>query len=178
VAAGGRAQSDGAAVVLRVASILLDYPGPTCDDDIELCADALRESPPAPGRAALLRVLDWWGGLAAAEREEYYVTLFDLDGSVTLFLSEGRPGASRERAAALLAPLHATAAAPSRGELPDYLPLLLQVAAQLPAARPALAAERPAIETLAAALERRGSPFAEVVAAVLAVTPAKAKGLP
>jgi nitrate reductase delta subunit len=173
------AERDQAAVVLRVASVLLDYPGPTGDADIASCVDALREAPSAPGHAALLRFLGWWVGLSLAEREQYYVALFDLDGSVTLFLSEGRPGTSRERAVALLEPPHgAASAAPRRDELPDYLPLLLQVAAQLPAARPALTAERPAMETLAAALEWRGSPFAEVVAAVLAVTPFPPRGLP
>jgi nitrate reductase assembly molybdenum cofactor insertion protein NarJ len=46
---------------------------------------------------------------------------------------------------------------------------MLEVAAHVPASRALLAAEQPALQDLAAALEERKSPFGVVVAAVLAV---------
>lgn len=170
VPAGRPAVPDDVAFVLHAASVLLDHPAGSAEDPSRLVAAATGSS--RPGRAGLLRFMRWWDRLAADERERCYEETFDLDPGVTLFLQAGRPGASRERAERLAESRALGRGSPRRDELPDYLPLLLQVAARLPAARPALVAERPALEALAAGLARRGSPFADVVAAVLAVLPA------
>ena len=175
--AGGVASwtPDATAVVLQATSLLLDYPGPHCAEDLELVDAALGELPRSPARRRLERFLAWWRGLDAAEREQRYVATFDLDGAVTLYLTEGKPRTSRERGAALLELRRAyrrDGAPVACDELPDYAPLMLEVAAHVPACRELLAAERPALDGLAAALDERNSPFALVVAAALAVLPA------
>lgn len=173
VPAGRDATPDDAGVVLRAASALLDHPAVSGTDPIGL-AEALAASPATPGHESLLRFLEWWQSIDTRERERRYVETFDEDPGISLFLIGGRPGASREQVERLVESRQSpsgTRDALRRAELPDYLPLLLQVAARLPAARPALAGERPALEALAGALAQRRSPFVDVVAAVLAALP-------
>jgi nitrate reductase delta subunit len=162
------------AVVLQAASLLLDYPGPASAEQLDLVAAALAELPRGPARRPLERFLVWWRGLSDGQREQTYVATFDLDRAVTLYVTEGQPRTSRERGAALLDLRRAyrrDGADVRCDELPDYLPLMLEVAAHLPACRALLAAERTALDDLAAALEERDSPFGFVVAAVLALLP-------
>ncbi len=159
------------AVLLQAASLLLDYPGPGGAEDLALVEAALAEAPRSPARLKLQRFLSWWRAMSDGERERTYVATFDLDRAVTLYVTEGRPRTSRERGAALLALRRAYAdlgAGVARDELPDYLPLMLEVAAHVPPARALLGAERPALVDLAASLARRESPFGLVVAAILA----------
>lgn len=173
VPAGRDAVSDQTGLVLRAASALLDHPAVSGAGPAGL-EEALAFSRETAGHAPLLRFLDWWQHLAARERERWYVETFDEDPGISLFLSGGRPDASREQAERLVESRQSPAGAEavlSRSELSDYLPLLLEVAARLPAARPALAGERPALEALATALAQRRSPFVDVVTAVLAVLP-------
>jgi len=164
------------AVVLQAASLLLDYPSQVCaEEDVELIAAALAELPRSAAKRRLERFLDWWRRLTDGERERSYVATFDLDRTVTLYLTEGRPRTSRERGAALLELRRAYRRGGTNvvcDELPDYLPLMLEVAAHASAGGMLLTAERPALEALAAALDERRSPFNLVVAAVLAVLPA------
>ena len=173
VPAGRDAAPDDAGVVLRAASELLDHPTVSGTDPASL-AEALAASTETAGHAPLLRFLEWWEHIGARERERRYLETFDEDPGVSLFFTGGRPGASREHAQRLMESWRSPSGPEGtlrRAELSDYLPLLLQVAARLPAARPALAEERPALAALAAALAQRRSPFVDVFAAVLAVLP-------
>ena len=163
---------DATAVILQAASLLLDYPSPASPELTELIEAALGELPRNASRGQLDRFLAWWNGLDAAQRERTYVATFDLDRGLTLYLTEGRHRTPRERGAALLDLRRAyrdDGADVSCDELPDYLPLMLEVAAHVPAARALLAAERRALEELAALLTERESPFDLIVAAVLSV---------
>jgi nitrate reductase molybdenum cofactor assembly chaperone NarJ/NarW len=166
--------SDATAVVLQAASLLLDYPGPASFEVTELIEASLAELPRSAAQRQLDRFLCWWNGLEAAEREQAYVATFDLDRGLTLYLTEGRHRTPRERGAALLDLRRAyriDGADVSCDELPDYLPLMLEVGAHVPAARALLAARRRALEDLAALLAERDSPFGLIVAAVLSVLP-------
>ena len=166
---------DASAVVLQAASLLLDYPSPASFEVTELIEAALEELPSSAARRQLDRFLAWWNKLDAAEREQTYVVTFDLDRGMTLYLTEGRRRTPRERGAALLDLRRAyrdDGADVSCDELPDYLPLMLEVAAHVPAARALLAAECGALEDLAALLAERESAFGLIVAAVLSVLPA------
>lgn len=76
-----------------------------------------------------------------AERDPFelaaqYVATFDLDEPAALYLTAHEFGDSRQRGPALLAlrqMLRAGGFAPVDGELPDYLPLLLEFLAHVPA---------------------------------------------
>jgi nitrate reductase molybdenum cofactor assembly chaperone NarJ/NarW len=163
---------DATAVILQAASLLLDYPSPASPEVTELIEAALAELPRCAARRQLDHFLDWWNKIDAAQRERTYVATFDLDRGLTLYLTEGRHGTPRERGAALLDLRRAyrvEGAAVSCDELPDYLPLMLEVAAHVRAVRALLAAERKALEDLAALLAERESPFGQVVGAVLSV---------
>lgn len=168
--AGQASTIDAGAVLLQAASLLLSYPSPACADDLELVTAALAELPQTRSRRSLERFLAWWTELDANEREQLYVTTFDLDPDVSLYLSEEQPRTSQERGAELLELRRAYRAAGAdvtSRELPDYLPLMLEAAASAPACRPLLAARRPTLEALRDGLERRHSPFALVVTGLL-----------
>jgi nitrate reductase molybdenum cofactor assembly chaperone NarJ/NarW len=165
---------DATAVILQVASLLLDYPSPASPEVTELIEAALAELPRSAARRQLERFVSWWSELDAAEREQTYVATFDLDRGLTLYLTEGRHGTPRARGAALLDLRRAYrdgGVDVTCDELPDYLPLMLEVAAHVPAGRALLATERRALEDLAARLGARESPFGLIVAAVLSVLP-------
>lgn len=165
---------DATAVVLQAASLLLDYPDPASPEMTELVAAALEELPQSTARRQLQRFLSWWSELDEVAREQTYVATFDLERSVTLYLTEGRHHTPRERGVALLDLRRAyrvDGADVSCDELPDYLPLMLEVAAHVPSARALLAAERAALEGLAARLAERESAFGLIVVAVLSILP-------
>lgn len=177
-APGGAAaapRADATAVIMQAASLLLDYPGAASTEVAGQVEAALVELPRSPARRRLDRFLPWWNGLSEAEREQAYVATFDLDRTVTLYVTERDGRTSRERGAALVDLRRAyreDGAEVRRDELPDYLPLMLEVAAHVPAARALLVAEQGALEALAAALKERESPFALVLEAVLTALPA------
>jgi nitrate reductase delta subunit len=170
---------DAVAVTLQAASILLSYPSE--GDELDLISGALAETPRAPGRRDLERFLSWWRGRNGGERERAYVETFDFGADLSLYLTEAQPRTSRERGAALLELRRAyrDAGADVRSdELPDYLPLMLEVAAHATACRELLAVRRDALLGLTARLKKSGSPFALVVDAVLAATAQAQSGRP
>lgn len=166
-------------VVLQAASLLLDYPGAEAEKDARLIAMALDELPAGPGFAQLDQFLGWWLELSPVERQTHYVEIFDLREDVSLYLTDARPGDSRHRGPALLALRQAyrqRGADVTASELPDYLPLMLEVAANVSGTFVLLAAERRSLERLKQSLEEAGSPFHLVLAAVLAAVPPTPRG--
>jgi nitrate reductase delta subunit len=169
------APRDAQAVVFQAASLLLDYPGGEAGKDAHLIAAALHELPRGSAPACLDEFLGWWLPLSPLERETHYVDIFDLREAISLYLTDARPGDSRQRGAALVAlrqAYRARGADVTASELPDYLPLMLEVAANVPGAAALLAAERQSLERLRQSLKETGSPFRLVVEAVLAALPA------
>jgi nitrate reductase delta subunit len=99
-----------------------------------------------------------------------YVETFDLRRQRTLHLTYYRHGDTRERGMALTALVDAYRTAGVRvapGELPDFLPALLELAAVTLAGATVLGEHRAALEALRADLEKTKSPYAEVVRAVV-----------
>ena len=161
---------------LRIAALVLDYP------DAELLAQAPRllaaaralpERDGGPELAALLEHRERIGPDAA---QEEYVATFDFHKRAALHLSYYRDGDRRQRGATLLGlkrRLREAGLELQRGELPDYLPVLLEFAALVPAeAQPVLGRFRPAIELLRGSLHDLGSPYAGALDAVVRVLPA------
>ncbi len=123
-------------------------------------------------RAALLALVGW---LAAADRyaaQEAYVECFDRGRSSSLWLFEHVHGDSRERGQAMVDLARTYEAGGlylAEGELPDYLPVVLEFAStQSPdVARSFLRETAPILASLHGALVRRGSRYSAAIGAVL-----------
>ncbi len=111
----------------RLLSIALDYPRPELDTVLGQVA--------GDGGAGLTPFWDWWRGTPLADRQAAYVETFDLDRRTSLHLTYYLHGDTRRRGMALLRMkrLYAAAGFPlAAGELPDYLPAMLEFAAIAP----------------------------------------------
>jgi nitrate reductase delta subunit len=161
--------------VLRIASVLLEYPDrETLDATPALRAAAEREGGKA-GRA-LVAFLDRRAAQDDFTAAEEYVATFDFHKRASLHLSYYRDGDRRQRGATLLGLKRRYREAGfelTGGELPDYLPAMLEFAALAPgeAADAILGRMRPGIELLRATLHELESPYAGVLDAATAVLP-------
>lgn len=151
----------------RALALVLDYP----DDGLLAVRDEVRAALPSE----LAAFASWWGGTDARGLRERYVADFDLCGGAALHLTYHRFGDRRDRGRALIALKRLLREAGwelDHWELPDYLPLLLELAAVDPAVGgPLLVEYRAEIEAISRALAAAASPWAEVVAAVTAELP-------
>ncbi|MFF8596925.1 nitrate reductase molybdenum cofactor assembly chaperone [Streptomyces sp. NPDC015220] len=154
----------------RVAAVLLRYPDPEtlgCLDDVVAVLPAVTD---ARDRARLAAVTEHLRGLTAAEAAERYVATFDHSRRRCLHLTYYRHGDTRARGMALLALKHLYRRAgqePPDGELPDFLPLMLEFAALAPEpGRRALMQCRAGLELLRRALAERSDPYTPVLEAV------------
>ena len=129
---------------------------------------------------ALCRHLQHGDGI---EIETQYVATFDRQRNASLHLFEHLHGDSRQRGAAL-AELQQTYESSGLmllpGELPDYLPVLLEFASTLPAdtARSLLGEMEELLIKVFSALQRRESPYASVLAAVIELAGGSAHAVP
>jgi nitrate reductase molybdenum cofactor assembly chaperone NarJ/NarW len=149
--------------------LLLDYPEGG-EADVALVAAGVDELPPGEVRERLARFLQWWAGLRPRDREVAYVETFELGPAASLYLTSTRSRDKHHRGRELLRLRDAyqqTGWVAPHGELPDYLPLMLEFAAIAPRGVEMIRDEREGLLKLRTALESSASPFAEVVAAVL-----------
>lgn len=163
--------------ILKVLSVLLSYPEgetsaalPELEAEIAACAalpSCLRDR-----LSALAQELGTGDLIALQER---YVALFDQSRSLSLHLFEHVHGESRDRGQAMVDlrrhyERHGMMIAAN--ELPDFLPLLLEFASTLDEGEAAglLAEVRGIVASLAGRLEKRRSPYAAAMAAVVALT--------
>ncbi len=161
---------------LRALAALLTYPRP------ELVA-ALPEIAEAFARSTLLDAADRGrlaGLIADLQRtdrlllEERYVNLFDRGRTTSLHLFEHVHGESRDRGPAmvdLLQIYEKSGLVLTPNELPDYLPAVLEYLSCRPLAeaRAMLGDCAHIVRKVGETLAQRGSPYAAVLAAVLAV---------
>jgi nitrate reductase delta subunit len=157
----------------KALSALIDYPGAALLAALPEIRAAVR-SEAALGPTALGNVLAAADMLATNDLltlQERWVSLFDRMRSLSLHLFEHVHGDSRERGPAMVDLIaHYAARGLTLGprELPDYLPVVLEFAAQLPPAevRPFLAQVEGLVAPLQTRLAKRGSPYAGLMAAV------------
>jgi nitrate reductase delta subunit len=157
---------------LKLASVLLQYPTPEVHDSVSDLDPA--ELGPLRGRQArrLANFLEWYRGRSLGELRAAYVETFDFAKQRSLHLTYHLHGDSRQRGMALAKLKGEYAAAGLEGdpgELPDFLPLMLEFCALAPesAGRELLDRHRPAIELVRDSLHRERSPFAELLDAVV-----------
>ena len=164
------------AIVHMAASLLLDYPA---EGTLETRLNAVEaELAGLPPEVAVL--LEEFIGQARRRGEramaEHYVEVFDRRRRCCLYLTYYTVGDTRHRGAALLAFKQALAAAGyemAADELPDYLPVVLELSARSgdEVAGALLSSHREGIEVLRSALADAASPYAGLVEAVSMTLP-------
>jgi nitrate reductase delta subunit len=162
------------AAVFGCASVLLSYPDERFAEDLAAVDDALGRLPDGPARAALHATAEWLAQMSPLEAATTYVETFDLRRGTCLYLTYYRHGDTRERGMALTALVDAFRGAGFGvvpGELPDFLPALLELAAAHLAGATVLAEHRMALDALHGALMKAESRYAGVVAAVREALP-------
>ena len=158
-----------------VCSLLLDYPDESFPQRLQACRDALAELPEQVA-GPLERFLASATQLGQRALADHYVETFDRRRRCCLYLSYYAVGDTRHRGAALLAFKQALAAAGyemAADELPDYLPVVLELSARSgdDVASALLSSHREGIEVLRSALADAASPYAGLVEAVSMTLP-------
>lgn len=162
---------------LKALSVLLGYPSTELKTHIGEVRGAL-EGLPRKARVAMEPLL------ASFERDDLldlqcaYSELFDRSRSLSLHLFEHVHGDNRERGQAMidLGEQYAAAGFLLEGnDLPDFVPVFLEYAACLPPAEQRETLSQPAhvFAALAERLDKRGSPYAGVFHAILALAGAR-----
>jgi nitrate reductase delta subunit len=168
----------------KLASVLLQYPTMALYNDVQAGAGGVLESEaarlPRPCAALFGRFLGWLRATPPSEVAQHYVATFDLRRRCALYLTYYRYGDTRKRGMAMLAFKAAYRAAgyepvqqdeAGGGELPDYLPLVLDFAALHPRGEKLLRAHRADLELLLRALREAQSPYADLIEAVCTQLP-------
>ena len=156
----------------KILSLLLQYP----DASLLSTTDELREAtaalPRGPQRKAIERFLDdYFLVTSPSVLCEQYVATFDFNKRATLYLSFHGFGDKRERGMAMLnlKKRYKAAGMPlNTGELPDYLPVVLEfvACAQAEYGAEVLTDFREPLELVRAALAHEKSPYAGLLDAV------------
>jgi nitrate reductase delta subunit len=154
----------------KLVSLLLQYPGEELlDARADLCEGA-EELAPGPQGDAIRSFARWYAAAGGEELQRRYVETFDFQRRCALHLTYHTLGDRRQRGMALLALKQRYAAAGLElgdGELPDYLPVLLEFAALAPEpGLEILARSRESIELVRSSLHAAESPWAPLLDAV------------
>ncbi|QHO90672.1 nitrate reductase molybdenum cofactor assembly chaperone [Actinomyces sp. 432] len=164
------------AIVHMSVSLLLDYPAEGIfTERLDAVAAAVTDAPGLPEavRAPLEAFVAQARSRGTRALAEHYVEVFDRRRRCCLYLSYYAVGDTRYRGAALLAFKQALAAAGyelERDELPDYLPVVLELSARSgdEIADVLLSSHRDGLEVLRRALADAASPYARLLDAVVA----------
>jgi len=167
---------EGRSELMALASLLLQYPDRELLSAVDELRAAVQALPVAVEAAGLERLVDWMGGTDAVTVQRHYVDVFDLRRRSGLNLTYYLHGDTRKRGMALLTlkqRFRAEGLVMGAQELPDYLPLVLEFAAEAgPGAGEApLRQHRQGLALLSAALHDADSPYAAVVDVVCSVLP-------
>ena len=169
---------------LRVLALLLSYPDAGMRRYLGEMRDALHdERALTPGRLAELDALiASLSGADALEAEASYVHLFDRGRATSLHLFEHVHGDSRDRGPAMIDLQQTYEKAGlllAPGELPDYLPAVLEfVSTQPPREARAFLSEMAHIfNAIFSALQQRQSAYASVIGALLELAGEKAQAV-
>ena len=164
-------------VVHLVAGRCLDYPSAELVTTLPSMRDALAEQGDSAAAIGLTSLVAHLDGADLAELQRAYVDTFDLSRKHALYLSYWTDGDTRRRGEVLGRFKAAYRASgflvDTRGELPDFLPMVLEFAAcaDLGAGGELLQAYRASLELLRIALLERQSPYAGGLVAVCATLP-------
>lgn len=160
----------------KLLSLLLQYPDERLIDARTELLSAVDDLPASPAKEALDRFCANWGTAAPTALAQAYVETFDTQKRTGLYLSYYLYGDTRRRGMELLRLKQLYRAAGlrlERGELPDYLPVMLEFAALAPAGcgETLLAEYRAALALLHLSLHEIDSPYALLLDALCAGLP-------
>ncbi len=159
-----------AAVVFACASLLLGYPNADFAEDLVAVGRALDRLPHCRAKNHLCLTYQWMSGMSMVEAAANYVDTFDLHKHNSLHLTFYRYGDTRERGMALscLAESYRNVGfLLDDGELPDFLPALLELASVASEGAEVLGEYRFALELLRDGLEKEDNLFRGAIASVL-----------
>ncbi|CAL9342760.1 hypothetical protein SUDANB105_00307 [Streptomyces sp. enrichment culture] len=164
------------ALLLRLLSLLLQYPDAELADARPELTATVEALPSSPAAGHLAAFTTWFTGQEPETLERHYVEVFDLRRKSGLHLTYYLHGDTRRRGMALLGLAQRYRAAgwdTDGGELPDHLPVVLEFAALAgPRAGEApLRQHRRGLELIRRALTDAGSPYRHVLAALLTLLP-------
>ena len=179
---GSGAKRPGGAVTLRVLAALLGYPDSRVRSQLPEMRDLLHdERALSPSRRIeLVALMDTLQRADPLETEAAYVELFDRGRATSLHLFEHVHGDSRDRGPAMIdlgQTYEKAGLILAEGELPDYLPAVLEfVSTQPPREAKAFLAEMAHIfNAIFGALQQRESAYASVLGALLELAGEKAQ---
>jgi nitrate reductase molybdenum cofactor assembly chaperone NarJ/NarW len=161
------------AVAARAASLLLRYPDDEAFRVLPTVAAALDDLPATVARPLRL-VADMRAAAEPAAIAAEYVQLFDFRRRCCLHLTYYTCGDTRKRGEALVifaAPYKAAGLEILDGELPDYLPAVLDLAALDDSGWRLLRENRVGLDLLAKALDTEASVYRHAIEAVRAMLP-------
>ena len=164
-------------IVYQVASWCLSYPDEQLMAKLPVLRAAVDGLAPSVRRDALLEFLGYADSTGLGEQQRTYVDVFDVSRKHALYLSYWTDGDTRRRGEVLGRFKQRYRASgflvDTRGELPDFLPMVLEFAAIAdPVEGLALLQQyRASLELLRLALVETSTPYAGVVAAVCATLP-------
>ena len=166
---------------LRVLAMLLGYPDAELRTHLSDLSAALHEEKalPKPRLVELDALIATLGRKAVLEVEAEYVELFDRGRATSLHLFEHVHGDSRDRGPAMIdltKTYEQSGLFLAEGELPDFVPVVLEFASTLEPrqAREFLAEMAHIFNAIFAALQKRESPYAAVLGALLELAGEKA----
>ena len=157
--------------LLKLLSILLQYP----DDEFILSLGELKEAmaqiPQVEQRERCVNFLDYLGNNPLIRLQEEYTSTFDLNPSTCLNLTYHKWGDARERGNALVdfhRLYHQAGHESSTGELPDYLPMILEYLSFNQNGEHLLLLGQycEEVETVSSRLEESGNAYADLLAIV------------
>jgi nitrate reductase delta subunit len=165
-----------AGVRFQLLSLLLSYPSGEIVDGRKEIAAAAAALPRGRVRDSIGSFLEYFLATSALALHQEYVETFDLQKRSSLYLTFFTHGDTRKRGRELLRLKRLYRAAGfvlEGGELPDYLPLVLEFAAlDREHGEWVLREHRAGLELLRMHLREKGSPYAELLEAVRAGLPA------
>lgn len=163
---------DDRARLFLLVSLLLQYP----DDEVRVdIVTAVRDLPESSARTSLLDFAEWFAATPATDLARHYVETFDLRRRSSLYLTYYLHGDTRRRGMALLTlkqRYRAAGLTPPDDELPDFLPMVCEFAAEEGhRGEAALRQHRQGIELIRTALHHSGSHYAPVLDTLAGLLP-------
>lgn len=157
-------------------SLLLQYPDDALLAARPTLADAIATLPRSRQRRRLEAFWAWFGPRTGVELQQAYVETFDLQKRASLYLTFFSEGDTRKRGQALLRlkRLYRSAGLElENGELPDFLPVMLEFAELAPAGagQRVLAEHRRGLELIRLHLVETRSPYRHLLEAICAGLP-------